>query len=74
MIVHGSANKSALAQYLKTNFAVVEVQNGESQEEAWRRYLAGNPESVGVRVKIFHYREPSNLSLGSAEPASNSFR
>ena len=66
MIVHGSENKSALAQYLKTNFAVVEVQNGESQEAAWRRYLAGNPESVGVRVQIFHYREPSPLKLKGA--------
>ena len=61
MIVHCSENQSALAQYLRTNLAVVEVHNGESQEEAWRRYLADNPASVGANVKIFHYPKPSLL-------------
>jgi hypothetical protein len=55
--------QSALTQYLKKNLAVVEVKNGESHEEAWRRYVAGNPESAGVRVKIFHHREASPLRL-----------
>ena len=54
-IMRDSENQSGLAQYLKVNVAVVEVRYGESQEEAWRRYLADHPESVGVRVKIFHY-------------------
>ena len=61
MIVHGSENQSTLAQYLRKSWAVVEVDNGESQEDAWRRYLADNPESFGVRVKIFHYPKPSLL-------------
>jgi hypothetical protein len=39
---------------------VVEVVNGESQEEAWRRYLTHHPESIGVRIKIFHYPNPSH--------------
>ena len=55
MIISDSENQSGLAQNLKINVAVVEVLNGESQEEAWRRYLADYPEKVGVRVKIFHY-------------------
>ena len=39
-----SEDQSVLAQYLNINLAVVEVRNGESQEEAWRRYLADHPE------------------------------
>jgi hypothetical protein len=53
--VRGSENHSALAQYLMTNAAVVEIRNWESQEEAWRRYLADNPQSIRAHVKIFHY-------------------
>lgn len=64
--MHGSENQSAVAKYLRMNLALVEVNNGESQEEAWRRYLADNPESVGVRVKIFHYPKPSLLKARRA--------
>ena len=59
MIMRDSEDQSVLAQYLNINLAVVEVRKGESQEEAWRRYLSDHPESVGVRVKIFHYPNPS---------------
>lgn len=51
--------KSLFAPDLKISVAVVEMHNGEIQEEAWRRYLTHHPESVGVRVKIFHYPNPS---------------
>jgi hypothetical protein len=51
--------KSLLTQDLKISVAVVEVHNGESQEEAWRRYMTHHPESVGVRIKIFHYPDAS---------------
>ena len=54
-----SEGQSVWARYLNINLAVVEVCNGESQEEAWRRYLSVDPESVGGRVKIFHYPNPS---------------
>jgi|WetSurMetagenome_2_1015567.scaffolds.fasta_scaffold28572_2 hypothetical protein len=71
-----SKNQSAMAQYLKTNVAVVEVRNRESQEDAWRRYLSDNPESLGVRVKIFHYprasspnfKRPDNSGLTGTRP------
>jgi hypothetical protein len=56
-----SENQSAIVKYFRTNLAVVEVQNGESQEDAWRRYLADNPEGAGAHVKIFHYPGPSPL-------------
>ena len=59
MIMSDSEDQSVLAQYLNIDLAVVEVRKGESQEEAWRRYLSVHPESVRVRVKIFHYPNPS---------------
>lgn len=59
MTMSDSEDQSVLAQYLNIDVAVVEVRKGESQEEAWRRYLAVHPESVGVCVKIFHYPNPS---------------
>jgi hypothetical protein len=60
-IVASSENQSAITQYFQTKLVVVEVQNGETQEEAWRRHLAANPESAGAQVKIFHYPESSPL-------------
>ncbi|MGO9580637.1 MAG: hypothetical protein ACLP2P_14650 [Desulfobaccales bacterium] len=55
MIMYDGQKLSFRAQDLKISVAVVEVRNGESKEEAWRRYLTNQPESVGVDVKVFHY-------------------
>jgi hypothetical protein len=65
MVMRDSEDQSGLVQYLKMNVAVVEVRHGESQEETWRRHLADHPESVGVRVKIFHY--PSQVYANQKE-------
>ncbi len=54
-------NQSAIRQYFQTKLVVVEVRNGESQEDAWRRYLAEHPGCSGAHVKIFHYPQPSPL-------------
>ena len=59
--MHSSETRSAIAKYFQTDFVVVEMQNGETQEDAWRRYLANHPGDAGVHVKIFHYPEPSPL-------------
>jgi hypothetical protein len=59
--VCGAENQTAMRQYFRAKLAVVEVKNGETQEDAWRRYLAENPNSAGAHVKIFHYPEPSPL-------------
>ena len=59
--MHSMPNKSAITQYFQTKLAVVEVRNGESQEDAWRRYLADNPDNAGAHVKIFQYPGPSPL-------------
>jgi|WetSurMetagenome_2_1015567.scaffolds.fasta_scaffold60477_3 hypothetical protein len=59
--VHSVQNESVITQYFQTKLAVVEVRPGESQEDAWHRYLADNPDNAGAHVKIFHYPEPSPL-------------
>lgn len=53
-----SENRSAIARLFQTSSAVVEVLHGESQDDAWCRYLASNPEGAGAHIKIFHYPEP----------------
>jgi hypothetical protein len=68
--VHSMQNESAVRQYFQTKLAVVEVQNGESQEDAWSRYLAENPDQAGANVKIFHYPEPSPLKKNKGEMRS----
>ena len=65
--MHSSENHSAIAKYFRKNLAVVVVKNGESQDDAWRRFLADNPECAGVNVKIFHYPGPSPLKRGNSQ-------
>ncbi|MDI6853325.1 MAG: hypothetical protein QME75_06930 [Deltaproteobacteria bacterium] len=52
-------SRDGQSQDLKISVVVVEVQTGESKEEAWRRYLSHHPESAGGEVKIFHYPNSS---------------
>lgn len=59
MIMPDSEDQPVLAKYLNIKLAVVEVYNGESKEEAWRRHLADHPESASVRIKIFHHHNSS---------------
>jgi hypothetical protein len=65
--VHSTQKESIVKQYFQTKLAVVEVRHGESQEDAWRRYLAENPDQAGAHVKIFHYPEPSPLKKNKTE-------
>jgi hypothetical protein len=60
MLMSDGPKKIASGSGLKISVAVVEVRNVESQEEAWRRYLAEHPESFWVDVKIFHYPNPNS--------------
>lgn len=36
------------------HMAIVMVKPGESNEEAWLRYLKKNPEARGAKIKIFN--------------------
>jgi hypothetical protein len=36
------------------HLAIVEARSGESNEEAWRRHLAHNPQDHMANVKIFN--------------------
>lgn len=46
---------TALSKYFEAKLAVIEVNAGETQEEAWRRHLTLNPESAQAHIRIFHY-------------------
>lgn len=52
---------TALTRYPQTNWAVIEVNDGETEEEAWRRYLATNPGCANTHIKIFNY--PAKVPL-----------
>lgn len=40
--------------YCAIHLAIVEARSGESNEEAWRRHLAHNPQDHMANVKIFN--------------------
>jgi hypothetical protein len=46
---------TALTKYFETKLAVIEVKEGETEEEAWRRYLATHPGYANTHIKIFQY-------------------
>jgi len=56
-----SKKQAVMSPDLQPKLAVVEVRNGENQEEAWRRYLAENPKNAGIHIRIFHYSRPRTL-------------
>ena len=58
-IVSRSEKQPAISQHFQTKLVVVEVKNGESQDDAWHRYLGENPGSVRAQIKIFHFPQPS---------------
>lgn len=37
---------------------VVPVKNGETEDQAWRRYLRENPEDHRADIKIYHFPWP----------------
>jgi hypothetical protein len=63
--VYDLDKSTALTRYFQTKLAVIEVKEGETQEEAWRRYLTTNPEYANSHIKIFHY--PADRSPARAK-------
>ena len=61
----GMEKPTALTKYFETKLAVIEVKEGETEEEAWRRYLATHPGYANTHIKIFHY--PAKVSLSKAK-------
>lgn len=60
-----SEKPDGLGKYFETKLAVIEVNDGETQEEAWRRYLSLNPGLANSRIRIFHY--PAKKPLEKAK-------
>lgn len=46
--------KENLMKYFDVRLAVVEVNAGETEEEAWMRHLEKHPEHRHVNIRIFH--------------------
>lgn len=61
----GSKKPAAVTRYFQPKLAVIEVQEGETQEEAWRRHLITHPGHRYARIKIFHF--PPEDPLGRTE-------
>lgn len=57
-MVNRSISQRTMRRYYEPNLVVVEVRHGESQDEAWRRFLAEYPQSAEARIKIFHFPKP----------------
>ena len=62
-----SEKTTGLSKYFETKLAVIEVNDGETQEEAWRRYLTLNPGYADTHIKIFHYPAKTTLSKATAD-------
>lgn len=58
-------NSTELGKYFETKLAVIEMNDGETEEEAWHRYLTLHPEYANTHIKIFHY--PVQKSLDKAK-------
>ena len=54
-----------LSKFLETKLVVIEVHDGETQEEAWHRHLTLHPECANTHIKIFHY--PAKKTLDQAQ-------
>lgn len=52
---------TTLTRLFQKDPAVIEVKDGESQEEAWKRHLAVNPAIALAHIKIFHYPAPKGM-------------
>jgi hypothetical protein len=69
-----SEQPTPLTRLLQTDLALIEVKNGESQEEAWKRHLDTNPATALARIKIFHYPAPRGGKTARGHRALADFR
>ncbi len=44
-----------MTRVFNTPLVVVQVKQGESQEQAWQRYLKEHPADRAATVKVFNY-------------------
>jgi hypothetical protein len=48
------AEKLEVERYLNCRVVIVDLEPGETKEDAWSRHLAGHPEDFNVNIKIFN--------------------
>lgn len=56
-----SEKPTALISTFQKKLAVIEVNDGETQEQAWCRFLSTNPGYAKVPIRIFHYPAQDSL-------------
>ena len=47
-----------IGKYFGCRIAIVQVNSGETKEEAWNRNLAKHPEDIHASIKIFNFPIP----------------
>jgi glutamine amidotransferase-like uncharacterized protein len=64
---------TALTRYFQMDVAVIEVKNGETQEQAWQRHLAAYPGTSRSAIKVFHYPAPEGVQTARRPRAFRHF-
>jgi hypothetical protein len=59
--------KEWLKKMLNIRMVIIEVQPGETEEEAWSRHLTDCPEDLYANIRVFN-RPPRRLSPNLSSP------
>jgi hypothetical protein len=46
--------RSAVMQYFAYRMAIIQVEVGENNEEAWQRHLKETPDDIYATIKVFN--------------------
>ena len=57
--------RGTLNKYFSWKMAIVQVELGETAEEAWRRHLTEHPEDIAANIKVFNSPERAAPGPGS---------
>ena len=45
---------STVMNYFAYQMAIIQVNNGENNEEAWQRHVMENPEDINATIRVFN--------------------
>jgi hypothetical protein len=72
--VRNSEKSTALTRYFQTKVVVIEVKDGETQEQAWQRHLATDPATTRAVIKVFHYPPPKARKTAKGHQVAPHFK
>lgn len=64
MAMKESGKRNHLRKLLNIRMAIVEVEMGETNEEAWLRHLSTHPEDLYANVRIFNRQKKGQEPRG----------